>query len=287
MIVFYAQGGLGNQLFQYATARRLSLRHNCELVLDPYWFAHPGKNETPRSLELNQYSISMRLATNHEQRMWRFQRGRLSRYVNSLLTMNLLREQGTNINQDVLNASANSYLIGYWQSEAYFHDIRSILLSELVPLDSPSAADLAIMDLMKSNNAVSLHVRRGDYVALKSASVFHGTCSLKYYRSAIQFVADRVDSPMFFIFSDDPEWTRANLELPFLTHYVDHNVAGHACQDLRLMSHCQHHIIANSSFSWWGAWLVDSPNGVVVAPSAWFANGQPTPNLIPERWHCL
>lgn len=137
---------------------------------------------------------------------------------------------------------------------------------------------------MQQCESVSVHVRRGDYVTLASASAYHGLCTLDYYHRAIRHVAERVANPTLFVFSDDPEWTKANLHSPFPTHYVDHNPAGKAFQDLRLMSLCRHHILANSSFSWWGAWLSRSNGGLVIAPERWYAVNRPTPDLIPARW---
>ena len=284
MIAFYGQGGLGNQLFQYAAARRLALNHNCPVVLDPYWFDHPLPGETPRPLELTRYAIVMRVASESEQRRWEWLRGRLTRHVRPLHPLHLVREQDYGVQKTTLTAPLNSYLMGFWQSESYFADIRSHLLKELTPTLPPAPADEAVMSRMRNGTAVSVHVRRGDYVTLQSASAFHGLCSLDYYRAAIQHVAQRVENPVLFVFSDDPAWTRANLNSPFPTHYVDHNRPADAFQDLRLMSLCHHHIIANSSFSWWGAWLAERQNGVVVAPAKWFAVDRPTDSLIPARW---
>jgi hypothetical protein len=284
MIVFYGQGGLGNQLFQYATARRLALRHNCPLVLDPHWFDHPRPGETPRPLELTRYPMAIRLASLTEQQHWTLMRGRLARYAKPFLPLRLVREQGMGVNQKALAARPGSYLFGFWQSEAYFADIREHLLKELVPIESPTKADLAVMDRMVNSSSVALHVRRGDYVTLQAAAAYHGLCSLDYYLAALQHVAERVHNPTLFVFSDDPQWARTHLSFPFPTHHVDHNRPEDAFQDLRLMSYCQHHIIANSSFSWWGAWLSKSPNGTVVAPARWYAAERPTPDLIPSRW---
>ena len=287
MIVFYGQGGLGNQLFQYAAARRLAIYHNTSLVLDPYWFYNPGMGETPRSLELNRYPVTMRLASPAEQARWVLMRGRLARYMKPLrrmLPMKLIKEDGNGINQEMLNAPAHSYLSGFWQSEAYFADIRNELLNELTPSVMPSKKDQEVINQINSSVAVSVHVRRGDYVTLKSASAYHGLCSLDYYHAAIQHIAERVKNPTLFIFSDDPEWTRSNLTSSFPTYYVEHNNAENAFQDLRLMALCQHHIIANSSFSWWGAWLAERQDGVVVAPERWYAGNRSTPDLIPARW---
>lgn len=287
MIAFQAQGGLGNQLFQYATARRLALQNHCPLVLDHHWFDHPRRGETPRPLELNRYPVAMRLAKPFELLCWAPMRSRWRRYLKPLQPMNVVCEQGNGVNRNVLSAPSNSYLVGFWQSEAYFADIREQLLVDLTPLAPPGPEDRAMIALMQQGESVSVHVRRGDYVSLASASAYHGLCSLDYYRKAIAYVADRVRQPILFVFSDDPGWTKANLLSPYPTHYVDHNPSEKAFQDLRLMSMCRHHILANSSFSWWGAWLARDTGGMVIAPERWYAVGRPTPDLIPSRWICM
>jgi hypothetical protein len=287
MIAFQAQGGLGNQMFQYATARRLALRNRCPLVLDHYWFDHPRTGETPRPLELTRYPVEMRLASPLEMRIWSPIRSRWGRYFGPLMPMNVLRERGYGVNGSVLSAQSNSYLLGFWQSESYFADIRKQLLLELTPKIPPSTVDKAVIAHMQGVSSVSVHVRRGDYVTLESASKYHGLCTLEYYSKAIEYIGQRVQAPYLFVFSDDPDWARNNLQFQFPTEYVDHNSSDTAFQDLRLMSHCKHHIIANSSFSWWGAWLSDSPNQIVAAPAKWFHSSRPTPDLLPAHWVCL
>lgn len=284
MIAFQAQGGLGNQLFQYAAARRLSLQNQCSLVVDHHWFDHPRPGETPRPLELTRYPLAMRLATSFELLRWAPMRSRWARHIKPLLPLNLMREQGYGINRNVLSASSNSYLSGFWQSEAYFTDIREELLTEFTPIESPGSEDCAVIQRMQQSESISVHVRRGDYVNLASASAYHGLCSLDYYRRAIAYMVERIPVPTLFFFSDDPEWTRANLQFPFSTYYVDHNSSEEAFQDLRLMTYCKHHVIANSSFSWWGAWLADSANQIVVAPTKWYQADRPTPDLLPHHW---
>lgn len=284
MIVFQAQGGLGNQLFQYATARRIALQHQCPLVVDHHWFNNPRPGETPRRLELTRYPLQMRLANRNELARWAPLRSRWAQYVKPLLPLKLIREKGYGINRLVLNASAKTYLSGYWQSELYFNDIRDLLLTELSPIEPPSTEDAIVIAQIRQCESVSIHIRRGDYVTSSSASVYHGLCSIDYYHSAIDYIAKRVDNPTLFVFSDDPQWAEANLCSQHPTVYVKHNSPDNAFQDLRMMSLCKHHILANSSFSWWGAWLAQHPCGIVVAPSRWFAANHPTPNLIPSRW---
>lgn len=284
MIVFYCQGGLGNQLFQYATARQIAKRLNQELVLDPYWFEHPLKGETIRPLELLNYNSKLRVATSEEQRSWKRLRSRFAPYLGPFLPLRVIRERGVAYNNEVESAAAGSYLFGFWQSEKYFKDIRKELLHELQPITPPEATDRTVIEQMRQCNAICVHVRRGDYVTLNSAAAYHGVCSLDYYQRAIAYVTSRVDNPALFIFSDDPDWTRANLHTPHLTHYVAHNSVRDAFQDVRLMSYCNHHVIANSSFSWWGAWLANTKNQIVVAPERWFQADRPTPDLLPSHW---
>lgn len=284
MIVFYAQGGLGNQLFQYATARRLALRNRCSLVVDHHWFLNPRSGETRRSLELSRYPVAVRLAKPHELMCWAPMRARIGRYLKPVLPLHMLRERGCGVNKEVLSAPRNSYLFGYWQSEAYFADIREQLLVELNPVVSAGEEDVRILELIQKSTSVSVHVRRGDYVSSASTAAYHGVCTLDYYDRALEYLSERVVNPTLFVFSDDPDWAKSNLRYRFPAYYIDHNTAGEAFQDLRLMSACQHHVLANSSFSWWGAWLSRSVDGLVIAPRRWYAVDRSTADLLPSRW---
>jgi hypothetical protein len=153
-------------------------------------------------------------------------------------------------------------------------------------IDPPSEVNAEWLVRIRQENSVSVHVRRGDYVSLASANAFHGTLSLDYYAKSAQLLRERLSGDLsFFVFSDDPEWVKSNLVLPGNTTYVDWNGEGAAHEDLRLMSNCRHNIIANSSFSWWGAWLGENADKLVVAPKQWFTNGNPvSEDLIPRSW---
>lgn len=174
---------------------------------------------------------------------------------------------------------------GYWQSERYFVDAADIIRAEFKPrlaLEPENAATAAAIDGV---TAVSVHVRRGDYVTDKVTNAYHGVCSLDYYRAAIARIAERVASPHLFVFSDDHAWVQENLRSNYPTTYVTANSPDRGYRDMQLMSRCRHHIIANSSFSWWGAWLNPRPDKVVVAPARWFIDkSNDTRDLLPGEW---
>jgi hypothetical protein len=192
-----------------------------------------------------------------------------------------LRERSFSFDPRVLSAPDGTVLNGYWQSEAYFSDIRAQILDDFQFIDPPDSANEDMASCIRESTAVSLHVRRGDYVTNQR----HGTKPIDYYASALGMMSARVCEPHFFVFSDDPSWCKQNLHIDYPTIYVDHNNADTGYKDLGLMSQCQHHIIANSSFSWWGAWLNRNPDKIVVAPEQWFADPSiDTDDLYPADW---
>ena len=136
--------------------------------------------------------------------------------------------------------------------------------------------------IARAATAVSVHVRRGDYVSDPAAQSFHGTCSPEWYAAVMKEMVARVEAPAFFIFSDDPQWARSNLPAYEGMHFIDPQSDRRDFEDMHLMSLCCHHIIANSSFSWWGAWLNPSPDKQVIAPARWFNQGHnDTQDLLP------
>lgn len=178
----------------------------------------------------------------------------------------------------------NVYLEGYWQSERYFEDIKEIVQKEFTLKTPLEGLNLILAEEIRTVDAVSMHVRRGDYVTDENVSTMHGVCDLEYYRKAVDKVVQTLKDPCFFVFSDDPEWVADNLKLRHPARYISHN-SSLAHEDLRLMSLCRHHIIANSSFSWWGAWLSTCHEKLVIAPNKWFNNFKvDTSDLIPKAW---
>jgi hypothetical protein len=199
----------------------------------------------------------------------------------------VVRERAFTFQPKVLGQRPPAYLDGYWQSEKYFGDVADVIRKDFTVKRAPSAANAAWLDRIGATVSVSIHVRRGDYVTNADANKFHGTCGIDYYQRAVQMLSSRLGGrPEFFVFSDDPAWVRANLDLgSHPHHYVTNNDAQTNYEDLRLMSSCRHHIIANSTFSWWGAWLNASPDKVVVAPRRWFrADEMDDRDLVPSGW---
>lgn len=294
MIIVRLSGGLGNQMFQYAAGRHLAQIHNAELRLDTSLFDTPAPGDTPRRFELGQYAISAGMATAEERRacqelgmrkvtpLFRFLQ-RCGRYP-SQAGLRYYRELSFGFDSRLATLPDNICLEGFWQSEQYFRHIADIIRHEFTPLASLEGINVHLAERIAACESVSLHIRRGDYVSNPAAQSYHGTCSLEYYATALDLIGQRVKKPHVFVFSDDPAWAAANLKTTMPTTFVDNNDAASGQDDLELMRRCRHNIIANSSFSWWGAWLNENRDKSVIAPLRWFRETVDTRDLIPESW---
>lgn len=274
MICVRLEGGLGNQLFQYAAGRALALKFETELLLDLSTLNKLNHRVTQRKFELEHLNHVGRILTEHESSLLSWLR--YAKSFSSLISPWLAYvERDVGYNAAFKALPDQSYLIGYWQSYYYFADISKQLMIEFMPRNALSPMSLSIADSIDSTTSVALHVRRGDYVTLASATKFHGVLPSSYYEKALAQLYMCINAPKVFVFSDDPEWCRANLKLGNGATFVTHNVGANSWEDLVLMSRCRHHVIANSSFSWWGAWLADQhwadPLRVVIAPANWFS----------------
>ena len=291
MIISRFYGGLGNQMFQYATGRALALRHQTQLVAD----SRPFRSYKLHAYLIDRFNTVMTDASGMDlgdRVLPPEKRGILSSSLWTIRNRGRLkyfRERSLQYDPSFESLGDDTYLQGYWQSEKYFRDVGGLLREELTRPEPVDAVNIQVMDEMKSVLAVSLHIRRGDYVSNSKTLKVHGICPIEYYHEAAAWIADRTETaPAFFIFSDDPEWTRQNLKLPFTMRFVSHNTVADPWLDLQLMQSCQHHIIANSSFSWWGAWLNASAKKIVVAPARWFADpGKDDRDIVPETWFRL
>ena len=279
-------GGLGNQLFQYAIGRSLALRHGTQLRLDTGYFA----NQQLRSFRLRHLNMDAVELSDAERHTLRLSApsgglaGLWARYFGRS-TLTRVDERSFAFDASVLNSPANSYLVGYWQSPKYFESIEDTIRAEARPRVPQSPADADVAGQIGAMLSVAVHVRRGDYVRNPETSRYHGVCGLEYYMSAERYLLERVGPCRLFVFSDDPAWVSQNVRFRSPTTLVDHNDASRDYADLQLMSLCRHHIIANSTFSWWGAWLCVNPDKVIIAPKQWFGEGaHSTRDLIPESW---
>lgn len=289
MIISNIIGGLGNQMFQYAAARALSIRYQVPLKLDVRGFDNYSLHQ---GFELQRvFTAPITLATDEEMhRTLGWQLNPILRRIAAFPAMKFMRRKSLvvepyfNYWPGINDVPPECYLVGYWQSEHYFSSAEDSIRGDFTFRETLSGHNSELVELIAACNAVSLHIRRGDYVTHAKSSSIHGACSLDYYHDAISHISKHVSSPRIFIFSDDMEWVRGNLHLDFPCVFIDHNRGGDSYRDMQLMSLCRHHIIANSSFSWWGAWLNPRPDKIVVAPERWFIGDLNASDLIPQTW---
>ncbi|MBQ7259372.1 MAG: alpha-1,2-fucosyltransferase, partial [Paludibacteraceae bacterium] len=176
----------------------------------------------------------------------------------------------------------NCYLQGYWQSEKYFAEVKEQVRQDFQFCLPLSPEDEQWAKQIQNSNSVSVHIRRGDYLKKRRVEDYN-VCSVSYYRSAVKTIQAQVEHPVFYVFSDEPEWGKAQEIFPEGTIFVSGHTGEKAYIDMQLMSLCRHHIIANSSFSWWGAWLGQQEETITIAPDTWFRN-RPRPDIIPQEW---
>lgn len=281
-VAVHIYGGLGNQMFQYACGRALALRNGADFQIDDRDFsAGPGQ-----LFGLHHFNIVRQSGTGGRLPPRKTQRVRYLTWRYLGLAPKFTREKGAAFDPNIVSLKGDVWLHGYWQSERYFEDFCDRIRDELTIVTSPDERNRQVLREIQNRQAVSVHVRRGDYVSNPKAHAYHGLCSPEYYRQAARHVAGNLASdPVFYIFSDEPDWARGHLDLPFETRVLGHNDSEHNYEDMRLMAACRHHIIANSSFSWWGAWLNPSPEKIVVAPARWVADASnENPHITPKSW---
>ena len=178
----------------------------------------------------------------------------------------------------------NQLYRGTWQSEQYFSNAKNIVRKRFsFKHELLSETTKIITQQMLTQETVSIHIRRGDYLSDQYANGFAGVCTMEYYNKAIEIVKSKIAKLQFYIFTDDPEWVNENFKLANAV-YVQHNTGSDSWQDMYLMSQCKHNIIANSSFSWWGAWLNANPEKIVVAPQKWWRLFD-VDDVVPKDWH--
>ena len=287
MVITKLQGGLGNQMFQYATGFALSLRRRTGLFVDVAAF----EDDSLRDYALDQFGISTGIATARDvDRLLRRanieRRSRIQRLMQSVGLMSaarFIRRYEPYFCAEVLSAPKHCYLEGYWQNERYFSDCRGIIREVFSRPTGFSSESQSLLDQVRSTLSASVHIRRGDYANNPKTRAFHGLCSAEYYQRASEMLRERVGKCHFFVFSDEPEWAQQHFRVSCPTTVVTRRALADA-EDMYLMSQCQHHVIANSTFSWWGAWLSTHDSKCVIAPKKWFSSQNEDPGLIPNGW---
>jgi hypothetical protein len=290
MIIVRLNGGLGNQMFQYAAALCLADMHRTETRFDLTWFDDYQLHQGFELVKIFGMPIPEPSETDYRRVLgWRGCR-RLRphlwrRSVRPFRPTSFVAEPHFRFWPGFHALPADVYLDGYWQSEKYFLPAADQVRSAFQFRQSLTGLNREFADRIASCNSVAVHVRRGDFARDRTINAVHGLSSLAYYEAGIRRILDRVQDPYFFLFSDDMDWVRANLHIDRPCWHADHNRGAESFNDMRLMSLCRHHIIANSSFSWWSAWLGENPAQQVIAPARWFRKEDiDTTHLLPERW---
>ncbi|WP_428026149.1 alpha-1,2-fucosyltransferase [Arcobacter sp.] len=265
MIILKLQGGLGNQLFQVALGITLSktLQKKLTLSLDSF------KDDKLRNFVLDKYKIEYNIISQDE--------------INKLIPYITINEKKFNYHKlPFLDNSQVYYINGYWQSEKYFLNNKDLLKNLFKPKEKLQPKALFYKKLILNSNSISIHVRRGDYISSPVAKRILGNCSLKYYKNSFLYLKKDLKELKFFIFSDDILWCKKNFKFiknkVFIEKTLDY-------EELFLMSQCKHNIIANSTFSWWAAWLNENKNKIIIAPNKWFNDkSMNDKDLIPKEW---
>ena len=289
MITVRLKGGLGNQMFQYAAGRRAAIHNNTQLKLDISYYNNQI-DATPRRYELNIFPIKARVCSKLESEVYGVVRKVASMFGGTIPYLNQLyvKQKDHNFDKKILNVGKYAYLDGWWARVGYFNDIESTIREDFRFLPSLKGHNLLLATKIKNHQSVSVHLRRGDYVTDNVTNKFHGVSSEGYYKKAISYIKNKEDNPVFFIFSDDIKWCKDNFTIPHKTIYIDVNSPDKGFEDMRLMSLCKHNIIANSSFSWWGAWLNNNPGKIVIAPRKWLRSIIiDTQSMFPNDWISL
>ena len=291
LIIATLDGGLGNQLFQYFYGYAVKKRTGHDVAFDGTYFDNsfawlPGGPKVRRPEVLTELGLPIQIArpTGLSPRSHYFKMFKWVPFIGAP-GLNVMREQGFSFQKSFLNPNDRTLVVGYFQSEKYFNDYSDEIRTAF---DQASARFLKPVDQDLAAKSIALHVRLGDYVSDKKANQVHGTMTPEYYIHSISEMKKNAGDKPLLIFSDSPSDAR-KLLAPALTGTSFEMVADRGLSDLQeffLMRSCAHHILANSSFSWWAAWASNSKSGIKMAPKQWFTpqSGLDTKDLLPESW---
>ena len=290
MILIKLQGGLGNQMFQYAFGSVIAKKNKTKLVIEDSIYNVVEKKEgyTPRNFELSIFNNEYVFAKKKDVSLF----ANLSFIHKIKRKLKLNYPKKFNEKEFEYSEKANSlrepvFAVGYFQSFKYFKGFEDYIKNLFVfSEDKLSKENTDLIPILKREDTIAVHIRRGDYISDIVTNQFHGSCNFEYYIEAISIVNSKVENPTFVFFSDDSKWVKENFEnLTCDKIFIDHNKGLNSWADMYLMSICSHNIIANSSFSWWAAWLNPNPQKIVIAPKRWFQAKEIDINaLIPKEW---
>ena len=294
MITVRLKGGMGNQMFQYAFGRALALRNNDSLTLDlaPLLDRTPRPNFVFRGYDLDLFNINARLTFFSRAALrfpipivWAGKSVTLT-FLKTIFGRQRFIRESSDLDFESLPRHGDIYLDGAWQSEKYFASIAPTIRKEFTLRKPLSEKTGTFFAEVKSQNAICVNVRRGDFVTVQRSIDRHGFVGLEYYEKGMAMICETVKNPHAYIFSDDIAWCKENLKFPGVaTTYVGHECAGEKFGEyLALMSICKHFLIPNSTFGWWAAWLAPNRDKLVVAPKQWFASGADDRGVVPVSW---
>ncbi len=284
MIKVLLKGGLGNQMFQYALGRVLSISNNTDLELDTSYLDLEIKNVTKRGYDLDVFGVEINYIENNTPFIFKtFKNKTLTNLF--LMIRKVFKVKGQELsysfNPEILNIGRDAYLSGYFQSYKYFEKYKDQIIKDFTFKNIPNNIEVLGGEI-SNTNSVCVHVRRGDYVGNK----LHEVVDRDYYKNGIDIISQKAKIEKIYVFSDDIAWCEQNLKFNFETIFVGEEYAGFKNSGhMYLMSQCRNFIIANSSFSWWAAWLAPRQDKMVICPNNWFADSSINSlDLIPETW---
>lgn len=283
MIIVRLQGGMGNQMFQYAIGRALAIKNKTKLGLDLSFLLDRTirLNFTFRDYSLDVFNIEAEIISPSKKTVKGKLYSRFMTFFDKFIKHDGV-EKSFQFDESILKLPDGSYLNGYFQSPKYFSDIEDVIRSDFTLNKQLPIEILNLIEVIKKENSVCLHVRRGDYVGNK----YHEVVDNDYYNKAISYLKQRINIDKIYIFSDDIKWCKENMKFDYPSMFVGDEYAGVKGEGhMYLMSACRYFIIPNSSFSWWSAWLGNSEGKIVISPKQWFVDENiNSEDLIPKDW---
>lgn len=297
MIIVKITGGLGNQMFQYVLGRSLSIKQKCDLKLDLSWYREYDKivdtndpnKATKRDYLLKYFNISGQILPSwylsmiKKNSLLRKYHPKVARIIpNKLFDYNVLIEN--NFSWTNIKNQTNYFAIGYWQQSLYFEKHKDVINQDFRLINPMTFVNRQYLDQISSTNSVAIHIRRGDLISKPSGAELQPTCTLEYFYSGITIILNKVKDLSLFIFSDDMEWCKNHFKNKHPIIFVDS--IGNDHEHFYLMSQCKYQVIANSTYSWWAAWLNHYPDKIIVAPKNWYHDAQLNESamFIPNNW---